>query len=168
MRHIHSDDIGAGAKQGAPSGNGTAFYFLLVLEVMASIRGFYDAAFDFAALVVKLRFLLPHAEVYDQEVVHLRIQVDLVCCKLCRGEVGDLNPRSGRGSYFGRAELNGNLHVHAIVHADDEVGELAVAKRKLAYFSEGGRFGGTWGVGHDNECLGETRYHQKRKGGAED
>ena len=33
------------------------------------------------------------------------------------------------------------------------------------YFSEGSRFGGTWGVGHDNECLGETRYHQKRKGG---
>jgi hypothetical protein len=63
MRHIHSDDIGAGAEQGAPAGDGTAFYFLLVLEVMASIGGFYDAAFDFAALVVKLRFLLPHAEV---------------------------------------------------------------------------------------------------------
>jgi len=51
------------------------------------------------------------------------------------------------------------------VHAEDEVGELAIAGRKLAYFSEGGRFGGTWGVGHDNGCLGETRYHQKRKGG---
>jgi hypothetical protein len=41
---------------------------------------------------------------------------------------------------------------------------LAVAGGKLAYFSEGSRFGGTWGVGHDNGCLGETRYHQKRKG----
>ena len=63
MRHIHSDDIGAGAEQGAPAGDGTAFYFFFVLEIVASIRGFYDAAFDFAALVVKLRFLLPHAEV---------------------------------------------------------------------------------------------------------
>ena len=63
MRDIHSDHIGAGAKQGAPTGDGTAFYFLLVLEVVPSIWGFYDAAFDFAALVVELRFLFPHAEV---------------------------------------------------------------------------------------------------------
>ena len=49
-----------------------------------------------------------------------------------------------------------------MLHADDEVGEGAVAGRELAYFSE--RTGGTWGVGHDNECLGEMRYHQKRKG----
>jgi len=166
MRDIHPDDIGACAEQGPAAGNGAAFYFLLVLEVVASIGGFYDAAFDFTALVVKLRFLLPHAEVYDQEVMYLRVEVDSVFRELCSREVGDLSSRSRRGSCFGWAELNGNLHVHAIVHADDQVGELAVARRKLAYFSERRCFGGSWGVGHDNECLGETRYHQKRKGGA--
>jgi hypothetical protein len=165
MWDIHSDELGAGAEQGAPAGDGTAFYFLLVLEIVGPIGGFYDAAFDFAALVVKLSFLLPHAEMYYEQVMHFRVQVDLVCCELCRGEVGDLNPRSRRASCFGWAELNGNLHVDSMMHPDDEVGELAVASGKLAYFSEGGRFGGTWGVGHDNGCLGETRYHQKRKGG---
>ncbi len=63
MRDIHPDDIGACAEQGASAGDGTAFYFLFVLEIVASMRGFYDAAFDFATLVVKLCFLLPHAEV---------------------------------------------------------------------------------------------------------
>jgi len=63
MWHIHPDDIGAGAEQGPSSGDGAAFYFLLVLEVVGPIGGFYNATFDFAALVVKLRFLLPHAEV---------------------------------------------------------------------------------------------------------
>jgi hypothetical protein len=98
--------------------------------------------------------------------MYFRVEVVSVCCELCWGEVGDLNPRSRRASCFGWAELNGNLHVDPVVHTDDQVGELAVASGKLAYFSEGGRFGGTWGVGHDNGCLGETRYHQKRKGGA--
>jgi hypothetical protein len=84
MRHIHSDDLGAGAEQGAPARDGTAFYFFLVLEVMASIRGFYDAAFDFAALVVKLRFLLPPTEVFNQEVVYFRVEVDSVFRELCR------------------------------------------------------------------------------------
>ena len=96
--------------------------------------------------------------------MHLRIQVGSVFRKLCRGEVGDLNSRSGRGTCFRCFELNGNLHVDPVVHADDQVWELAIASRKLAHFYEGGRFGGCWGVGQDNGCLGETRYHQKRKG----
>ena len=119
MRDIHPDDLGAGAEQGAPAGNGTAIYFLLVLEIVGPVGGFYDTTLDFAALVVKLGFLLPHAEVFDQEVVYLRVEVGLIFRKLCSREVWDLNPWSGRGSSFGWAELNGNLHVHAVVHADD-------------------------------------------------
>jgi hypothetical protein len=64
MRDIHSDELGTGAEQGAPAGDGTAIYFFLVLEVVALIGRFYNAAFDFVTLVVKLSFLLPHAEVY--------------------------------------------------------------------------------------------------------
>jgi hypothetical protein len=63
MGDIHSDELGTGAEQGAPAGDGTAFYFFLVLEVVALIGSFYNAAFDFVTFVVKLRFLLPHTEV---------------------------------------------------------------------------------------------------------
>jgi hypothetical protein len=43
--------------------------FLLLLKVIGPIGSFYDTAFDFAALVVKLGFLLPPTEVFDQEVM---------------------------------------------------------------------------------------------------
>jgi hypothetical protein len=63
MWDIHSDELGAGAKQGASAGDGSAFNFFLFLKVIALIGSFYNAAFDFVTLVVKLRFLLPHTEV---------------------------------------------------------------------------------------------------------
>lgn len=78
-------------------------------------------------------------------------------------EIGDLNPWLFWRPWIGGFELNWNLHVDGMLHANDKVGEGAVAWRELAYFSERSR--GTGCVGHDNECLGETRYHQKRKGG---
>lgn len=98
--------------------------------------------------------------------MHFRIEVCSIFCALLLAEIGDLNPWLFWGTYFGYFKLNWNLHVDGMLHANDEVGEGAVAWGELAYFSERSR--GTWGVGHDNECLGETRYHQKRKGGVGD
>lgn len=69
VRNIHTDDFGSRAKQGASTWDRAAFYFLLVLEVVGSIGSLDDAAFDFSAFVVKLGFLLPHAEVFDEQVM---------------------------------------------------------------------------------------------------
>jgi hypothetical protein len=63
MRHIHGNDIGSRTQQGTSTWDGLGFYFFFSLEVIPVTRSLDDAAFDFLTLVVKLSFLLPHAEV---------------------------------------------------------------------------------------------------------
>ena len=137
MRDIHSDDIRGCAEQGASTGDGSHGDFFLVLEVIGPIRSLHDAAFDFPTLVVKLGLLLPHAEVYHEQLMHFRLEVERISCALLRAEIGDLNSWSRGGTRFECFELNGDLHIDSIVHTDNQVGELPVARRKLAYFSEG-------------------------------
>ncbi len=140
--------------------------FLVILEIMRTVWAGDQAEFDGFFLAVDFCFSLPIAGMLQEQLVQFRILVYRIAGNRLFGDPIQVGPWVLLDIYAGRIDLNGNLHVDGGLHAQDKVGEGAVAGRELSYFGQW--TGGIECVGHDNECLGETRYHQKRKGGAGD